>query len=234
MNEGSCTMLVKKLKKVSSVETVEASASKRNLGTTVDVEIAGIADLQFDRYVGAAVDGKATVDLAKLVYLDDDDGLVLPADNLGSFFYSANYPSCVNMFWSDIKNRKNVQQSFKAQVFPGPQQIPILDDAGEQIKFANFTKNGAGKLVDKSGHFYVDETLPRVKGAVVPNPNKKRPTLRCPWRMHFELAIFELTGSDVTVELVKAYLQRGGLMIGIGTHRPMFGRFVVEKFQQRA
>jgi hypothetical protein len=228
-------MLVKKLKKVESDTTTSvASASKRSLGTTVDVEIAGIADLQFDRYVGAAVDGKATVDLAKLVYLDDENGLVLPADNLGSFFYSANYPSCVNMFWSDIKNRKNVQQSFKAQVFPGPQQIPILDNDGVQIKFANFTRNGTGKLVDKAGHFYVDETLPRVKGAVVPNPNKKRPTLRCPWRMRFELAIFELTGSDVTVELVKAYLQRGGLMIGIGTHRPMFGRFVVEKFKQRS
>ena len=155
----------------------------------------------------------------------------MPADNFGSFFYSGNYPSCMKMFWGDMKTRGVVTQSFKAQVFPGPQQIPILDGDGEQIQFNGFKKNAVGKMVDKSAGLWVDETLPRVKGGVVPNPNKRRPTLRKPWTMRFQLSIFELAGSDVTVELVENYLRRGGLMIGVGTHRPMFGRFVVDEFK---
>ena len=184
-------MAAKKLR--AAVKTAPAKTQpKSEFGTTVDVLIRGIADLQFDRYTGKATEKGATVNLSDLLYLDDDGGLVMPADNFGSFFYSGNYPSCMKMFWGDMKTRGVVTQSFKAQVFPGPQQIPILDGDGEQIQFNGFKKNAVGKMVDKSAGLWVDETLPRVKGGVVPNPNKRRPTLRKPWTMRFQLSIFEI------------------------------------------
>ena len=235
-------MVKRKLKSTSAKRLVvgagaaDARETKRSSGnghgTTIDVLIRGIADIQFDRYTGAAVEKGAVPDLEKQLYLDEHDGLVMPADNLGSFFYSANYPSCVNMFWSDIKTRKIGLQCFKAQVFPNPQQIAILDGDGEQVRITGFKKNKNGKLADAEANIYVDESLPRVKGAVVPNPNKRRPTLRRPWQMRFQLMVFEVAGSDITVDRVEDYLRRGGMMIGIGTHRPMFGRFAVEEFEE--
>ncbi len=203
-----------------------------DMGTIVDVRIEGIADLQFNRFTGKAPED---VNLADQLYLDAGGGLTMPAANLLAFFYSGSYPSCLSMFWSNIKTRKIVGQSVKAMVFVDPQEIPILRK-DKQIKFTGFEKNAHGKFVDEKADMWVDESLPRVLSsgkAVVPNLHLKRPVLRLPWAMEFQITVYEVEGTEITVDLVQEWLRRGGLMIGVGNHRPMFGRFRIAKFEVR-
>ena len=151
-----------------------------------------------------------------------------------SFFYSDQYPSCFKMLFTDKMKRKTVTQEFKATVFVDDPQIPLLDENEEQIKFHGFVDNGKGKKTDEKARLYVDYSIPRVKSgpnSVVTNPNKQRPTRRRPWAVKFNMTVIELPNSTVDCNMVRDYLVRGGMLIGIGTHRPMFGRFFVDKFE---
>jgi len=190
------------------------------------VLLRGIADVQFDRLVG----GEGEVPIEQKMYLNERGELYLPAPNLLAFFYSSQYQSCAKMFWTNTKTQGKVIQQARATIFADPLEIPFTR-GGKPVTFGGFKKSKGGKLYDDKADIWVDESLPRVKGAVVPDMNKKRPTLRKPWELGFELTVCEVEGSDITMSLVENWLRRGGVMIGVGTHRPVYGRFVVERFE---
>lgn len=190
------------------------------------VLLRGIADVQFDRLVS----GDGEVPIEQKMYINERDELYLPASNVLAFFYSSQYQSCVKMFWPSLRTQGKVLQQARATIFADPLEIPFTR-GGRPIKFGGFKKTKGGKMYDDKADIWVDESLPRVKGAVVPDMNKKRPTLRKPWELAFKLTVCEVEGSDIKMSLMQNWLTRGGVMIGIGTHRPVYGRFVVKRFE---
>jgi hypothetical protein len=58
----------------------------------------------------------------------------------------------------------------------------------------------------------------------IPNP-KERPTLPTPWEIEFTLQI--LPNQEIKEQEIKNLFEEGGLAIGLGTFRGVYGKFAV-------
>jgi len=61
----------------------------------------------------------------------------------------------------------------------------------------------------------------------VPNP-KERPMLDLPWELKFNLELVE--SPELNENLLKKLFEKGGIAIGLGTFRGVFGKFKVSKW----
>ena len=50
-----------------------------------------------------------------------------------------------------------------------------------------------------------------------------------PWELNFKISVFK--NDRVTPDKLCEWFQKGGLLIGLGTYRPRFGRFMVKKWE---
>jgi len=192
----------------------------------ISTEIVGLADMQMDHYFGAAQDPN---NLDDKMYLDESGGLCMPAENILHMFYGTFYASAINLVEKKMEWKKAAWEA-KALMFIEPNMVPILRD-GEQVIHKGWKKTKSGRLHDPEAGIWLDDSLPRVKGGVVAgDQGKLRPTLKKPWAMRFNIRVIEEEGSPVTVERIEKWLETGGMKIGIGTHRPVYGRFEVVKF----
>ena len=192
----------------------------------VDVSIVGLADLQFDHYYGAEQDPH---DLDDKMYLDENGGLCIPSENVAHMFFGTFYASAINLVEKKMEWKKIAWQA-RALMAIEPNMIPILRDQ-KQIVHKKWSKMKSGRRHDPDAGLWIDNSLPRVKGGVVGGDQTKlRPTLKKPWSMDFQIRVIEEDASPVTVEKVKRWLETGGLKVGIGTHRPVYGRFVVTRW----
>lgn len=195
-----------------------------------DIRIEGISELQFDRFVRA--DGPAVEPHEKL-YLDGDGkSLVIPAANFLAFFYGAGNSKikcCANLFSGKGKGSE-VAQHAKALLSVTPTEVPLMRD-GKPIKFSGkFRKGSNGRAEDAAAKMYVHIDKATDPTKHTPIPNIQRPTLRTPWAGEFGVDVYEFAGSPVTMRTVWEWLVKGGILIGICAHRPMFGKFRVAKF----
>lgn len=149
------------------------------------------------------------------MYLDNNGGLVIPAENLFSMMAAENTKSAAKVFygkkWRDIAHGVNTFTSIPEAT------IPLRDDTGEQIKWG-------GEWTDQIS---LHKSVARLaKG--IPNP-KERPCVALPWHMEFEIS---LTDNDkFSSEALKNLLDLCG-QLGIGTYRPIFGQFVLDDWQK--
>jgi hypothetical protein len=98
-----------------------------------------------------------------------------------------------------------------------PDEIPFTMSK-KPIKFTGFNKDGK---------FYVRHDVARLpKG--IPNP-QARPVMKPPWELGFSLSLF-LT-KELDEEMLVGLFERGGIAIGLGTFRGVFGKFKVEKWE---
>ena len=116
---------------------------------------------------------------------------------------------------------KNFANALLGFVMIEPDNIPLTRN-GEPIEFTGF-RDG----VDKKARIYVDVRVARLdKG--IPNP-KERPVVELPWELAFKLTIIRNDEFDET--LLKTAFSKGGIAIGLGTYRGVFGKFVVEEWE---
>ena len=175
----------------------------------VKVSLKGLVPIMFDRYSG---DNKTQLLPEQKLYLDEDNGLIMPAANIHSFLCALNTKSAAKMFY-DPRKYKIVAGAILGFVTINPFQIPIICD-GVQAKWEGWDKNG----------IWLHKSVARLdKG--IPNP-KERPVLNCPWQIDFNINIFE--NSEVGEIDVKNLFHKGGIAIGLGTYRGVFGKFVVD------
>ena len=113
--------------------------------------------------------------------------------------------------FADSKDWKTRSPEIVGNVAVDPVRIPFLNDE-EPIVFN-------GKWNEK---IYLDERMAR------PSPTARviarRPVIDTPWLLKFSLTVNQT--DFVTVERIKDWFTRGGISVGIGAYRPMFGRFV--------
>lgn len=179
---------------------------------TRKVLLRGIRPIMFDRYAG---DNKT--ELApeeKMYFAKDGETLVLPAANISSFLTAENTDSAPKRFL-DSRQYKKTAKAILSYTAINPFEIPLTRN-GKPIKFKEFNSD-----------IYIHYSVARLaKG--IPNP-KQRPVVSTPWELAFEITIYP--NNEFKEQLLVDMFKRGGIAIGLGTYRGVFGKFVVEKWK---
>lgn len=181
------------------------------------VQLVGLTEIMFDRYAG---DNKTQLPVeAKMYFLPDSKTLCLPAINMISFLSAKNTTSVSKLVGG--KQYKSTADAMLSYVQINPQYIALLRD-GEPITFNGFS-NGR----DEVAKIYVHKSVARLdKG--IPNP-KERPVVELPWEIEFTIRLIKNDVVDET--LLQTAFMKGGLALGLGTFRGLFGKFAVNKWE---
>ena len=187
-------------------------------GVTRKVTLVGLSDMMFDRYAG---DNKTQLAVEKKMYFDRDGmTMVMPAANLSSFLTAQNTPSAPKRLL-DSRTYKKTAQAILSYTMISPHLVPLTRD-GKPIVFEGFEGVAPDERCPSSG-VYVNRAVARLEKGI-PNP-KVRPTLPTPWELEFQLHYFP--NDEVSEEQIRDLMVRGGIAIGLGTWRGVFGKFHV-------
>jgi hypothetical protein len=133
--------------------------------------------------------------------------------NIVSFLSAQNTESAPKRFLG--KKYKSVAAALLSYTAISPFEVPFMSE-GKAIVF-----NGFGS------QFYLHNAVARLpKG--IPNP-KVRPVLRTPWELGFTISVYPNDG--FTEDTLYDLFVRGGLAIGLGTFRGVFGKFRVTTWE---
>ncbi len=187
------------------------------------ITLTGINAIMFDRYAG---DNKTKLEWWQKIYLVPGTNiLALPVANIVSFLSAHNTNSAPKRLrdkraYKDICNA-NLSFSFIQSLDPNnPEYIPFLRD-GQPIEVGTF-----GAERDEKSGLYLHRAVARLEKGI-PNP-KERPVLPAPWSLQFKLTI--LPNREIKEQEIKNLIEEGGLAIGLGTYRGMFGKFEVSQW----
>jgi len=174
----------------------------------IEVGLDGIMPIMFDRYAGDNKTGLSPED--KMYFAQDGKSLIMPSINIMSFLSAQNTTSTPKRLL-DMREYKNVCAAMLSFVSVSPFHIPFTAN-GEPVVFSGWNEQ-----------IYLDKRVARLaKG--IPNP-KERPTLNTPWELNFEIQFIE--NDDISIKLLEDLIRKGGIALGLGTFRGMYGKFDV-------
>lgn len=177
------------------------------------VKLTGLTPIMFDRYSG---DNKTVLSLDQKVYTQDGY-LMFPSLNILSFLSAQNTESATKRVL-DKREYKPVAAALLSAVSIDKGLIPFTKN-GERIKFGTFVDD-----YDKTSGMRIARQVARLpKG--IPNP-KARPVLDAPWELEFELSVFP--SEELNEDLIARIFTQGGIQIGLGTYRGVYGKFQFE------
>jgi hypothetical protein len=181
------------------------------------VVLEGRTDIMFDRYPG---DNDTKLEpYQKFYFLGDTKQLAMPALNILSFLSGHNTNSAPKRLL-DKRKYKDVANACLSFVQINPTMIPFLRD-GKPILFGKFDADK-----DQLSGAYVSRLVARLdKG--IPNP-KVRPVLPLPWSLAFKLSIYP--NQEIQEQQILNLMENGGMALGLGTFRGVFGKFTVTKW----
>lgn len=185
------------------------------------VTLKGLTPIMFDRYAG---DNKTKLQWNEKIYLVPNTNiLALPTTNLSSFMSAHNTNSAPKRLrdkraYKDICNACLSFISFES--LDGGQYIPFMR-VGKPIEVGTFGDD----LEPQSGIFLHRSVARLEKG--IPNP-KERPVLPAGWELTFTLTIFP--NKEIKEAEIKNLIEDGGIAIGLGTFRGVFGKFIVDSW----
>lgn len=205
-----------------SKATVSKKSDTRLERVTRNVVLRGINDIMFDRYAG---DNKTQLAWNQKIYLMPGTNILcLPTSNIGSFLSAHNTNSAPKRL-RDARTFKKIANACLSFVMitggeENPRYIPFLRK-GKPIKVGKF-----GDECDEVSGIYLDRRVARLdKG--IPNP-KERPVLPAPWELAFTLSI--LPNKEIKEQEIQNLFEEGGLAIGLGTFRGVFGKFEIAEW----
>lgn len=175
----------------------------------INVTLCGLTPILFDRYSGNNKEQLAVMDK---IYLDGDY-LIIPSINIMSFLSAQNTESAPQRVIG--RGYKEVAKAAQSFVTITPYSIPFLRDE-RPIKLSE---------ADIKVHFAIAKIM---KGKLaVPNP-KERPMLDLPWSLKFTVDLLETP--ELNENLLRKLFEKGGIAIGLGTFRGVFGKFKVDEW----
>jgi hypothetical protein len=202
----------------------EAKRSDTRLETVErKVTLSGLTDIMFDRYAG---DNKTQLEWTQKVYLVPETNILcLPTINIVSFLSSHNTNSAPKRL-RDARQFKKIANACLSFV--------SIRGNGTGKDFILFARNGTEIKVGKFGGrkdelsgIYLDRRVARLdKG--IPNP-KERPVLPLPWELSFTLSIFP--NKEIKEQEIMNLFVEGGIAIGLGTFRGVYGKFEVSRWE---
>lgn len=185
------------------------------------VELEGLRPIMFDRYAG---DNNTKLDWSDKIYLrPGTNQLCLPATNISSFYTAHNTNSAPKRL-RDVRKYKAIANAILSFTMLSAEDdseyIPFLRD-GEPVQVGDF-----GDSKDETSGIYLHRSVARLdKG--IPNP-KERPVLPAPWSLRFKLTI--VPNKEIKEAEIKSLTEEGGIAIGLGTYRGVFGKFRVSRW----
>lgn len=187
----------------------------------------GITAIAFDRYAG---DNKTQLEPHQKMYFGEDlETICLPSENIQSFLSSINTKSAPTRAGLG-KGWKQVAQDCLSFVSIEPALIPFSRD-GKPIKFGKFepVNSSVGNAIakDERSGTVVRRHVARLKDGL-PNP-KVRPFLPAPWQLEFTLSIYP--NESLQEAMIQKLFKVGGITIGFGTYRGVFGKFEVVRWE---
>jgi hypothetical protein len=184
---------------------------------TRQVKLEGFTPILFDRYPG---DNDTNLSPGeKMYFLKDGRTLCLPSLNIISFL-SSQRSACAAKLLAG-RNYKKLAMAFMGFVKIEPLDVPLCRN-GEAIAFNGFTDGR-----DEKANIEVLHAVGRVKGSV-PVP-VSRPLVHLPWELSFKISI--ISNEDFDEEKLYHAFTEGGMQIGFGSWRGMFGKFLVAKWE---
>ena len=202
--------------------TLATKSDTRLDAITRRVKLRGITPIMFDRYAG---DNQTRLEWTQKIYLrNGTQNLCLPTLNLVSFFTAHNTNSAPKRL-RDKRIYKSICNAILSFV-----NITAADGDAETIEFLRDGKpievgTFSDRVDPKSGLFLHRAVARLDKG--IPNP-KERPVLPLPWALEFELTIYP--NKEIKEQEIKNLLSEGGMAIGLGTFRGVFGKFVIDEW----
>ena len=177
-------------------------------------KLVGARDLLFDRYPG---DNDTKLKPHEKVYLNTANHCVVPVVNLYSCLTAENTKSVAKFCYG--KKAGNIRIGINSFV------TITGDDENSPNRMAALIRDGDGKPITRDDPRITVETHVARLAKGVPNP-KVRPCIHVPWSVtfHFRYLKNEFISREVLIDC----LQQAGEIVGLGTFRPMFGKFVVE------
>lgn len=200
-----------------------STASDTRLNTICRrVRLRGITPIMFDRYAG---DNNTKLEWHQKIYLrPGTNQLCLPALNIISFFTAHNTNSAPKRL-RDKRIYKGICNAILS--------FASITGADGDTENVVFTRDGQPVTVgafddrrDATSGIYLHRAVARLdKG--IPNP-KERPVLPLPWALEFDLTIYP--NKEIKEQEIKNLLAEGGMAIGLGTFRGVFGKFEIEQW----
>lgn len=182
-----------------------------NAPTSFIVKLRGIRPILFDRYGG---DNKTKLEPKDKAYLNDSGELGIPVLNVFSMLSAENTASVAKRFYG--KQGREVALGVMSFV---------------NIEAADGNDPMVAPLLDEDGKVYVKtDARIRILSHVarlpkgIPNP-KERPMV--PNRWQIRLRVEHQENSMLNVATLRRMIEQAGIL-GLGTFRPIFGRFVAE------
>ena len=187
------------------------------------ISIRGVTPLMFDRYAG---DNQTKLEWSQKIYLRPGTAnLCLPTLNLVSFFTAHNTNSAPKRL-RDKRIYKGICNAILSFV-----QITGADNNAENILIQRegkpITVGTFTDRLDAESGLFLHRAVARLdKG--IPNP-KERPVLPLPWELNFEMTIYP--NKEIKEQEIKNLLAEGGMAIGLGTFRGVFGKFEITRWE---
>jgi hypothetical protein len=180
----------------------------------------GMAPILFDKFKD-----HSSPDLPEDQKLYVADGLlVLPAANLTSFLVG-EYPAGIIKV-DKGKKFAEFTRIVKSHLSFGSPAFPILDGQGREIKFDSLADRERwgtcleGGLTKSSG------------GKIIKQEAKPRPFLKLPWKLAISINLFMTDCNKiVTPDVLQDWFIKGGVLVGLGSYRPLYGRFEVDSWE---
>lgn len=190
---------------------------------TRNVRIEGVRPIMFDRYPG---DNDTRLQWHEKVYLvPKTNVLALPVMNINSFYTATNTASATKVL-RDKRKFKDLARAFQSYMTisghgDNPEYLPFMRD-NAPIEVGSFSETE-----DEKSRLFLHRAVARLdKG--IPNP-KERPVLPLPWSLEFSV---QFTPNNAFKESeARDLLKAGGKAIGLGTYRPLFGKFQVTQWE---
>ena len=187
-----------------------------------NVTIKGIRPIMFDRYAGD--NGTKLAWHEKIYLVPGTNILALPVTNISSFYTAHNTPSAPKRLRDKRKYKDicNAIQSFVMFSAPNGDDYAPITRNGKAIKVGDFDREE-----DSSSGLRLHRAVARLEKGI-PNP-KERPLLPLDWEISFKVSI--LPNNAIKEVEIKNLLIEGGLAIGFGTYRGVYGKFIVETWE---
>jgi hypothetical protein len=186
---------------------------------SITLRVDGACGIMFDRFYGQEKDTRPP---EQKFYFAPGNKIVLPTENLYSFLFGENPAGAAK---SEGKKGKEYIRMGYSHVLIDPVESTPFQRNGKDIVFDGWEGNEAS--------YYISEFSPRTKMASGPNSIKqnlkKRPVLLPPWSVTFTVTIIK--NPLITAEKIFNWFSDGGILIGLGTYRPRFGRFSITEIR---
>ncbi len=190
---------------------------------TRQITLTGLKDIMFDRYAG---DNNTKLDWHQKIYLAPGTNRVsIPTTNIVSFLSAHNTNSAPKRL-RDARKYKSIANACLSFVQPdGDPDTPgyiSFRRAGKIITVGKF-----GNDLDEQSGIYLDRRVARLEKGI-PNP-KERPVLPLPWALDFTLTIYP--NKEIKEQEIYNLISEGGIAIGLGTYRGVYGKFKITRWE---